>query len=400
MEHPTLQQLFTAFAPTSLAYRSDAVTPGAVFFCIKGAKSDGHDFAPDAAARGAIALVVEHPVPVDLPQTVVSNARTALALASVRFFGDPSAHLAVTAVTGTNGKTTTTYLVDWIIRHALQAQGQPAGTTGLIGTVETRIKASRLPSKYTTPESYDLQELLRHMADEGVTHVTMEASSHALALDRVAGMHVCVAAFSNLTQDHLDFHGTMEAYFEAKAKLFDSPLVAARVVNIDDAYGRTLAQRCESNGHAAYTVGFSPGAQLQATAVTYTSEGSQLTVRTEQGAFTFAYPLIGAFNAHNVLLAAGCAHLLGIDYPTITAALAQAPQVPGRLERVKLEGQQGGQVAQGAGAVLARLRDPKAARTHSAQQSPLRSVQIAHPSDPSQPSRSESPATSPPPAPL
>ncbi|MDR2587693.1 MAG: Mur ligase domain-containing protein, partial [Coriobacteriales bacterium] len=215
---------------TGLAYRSDAVQPGDLFFCVPGTRVDGHDFAADAAARGAVALVVEHPVPVELPQIRFGNARLALALISRDFFNNPSASLTVTAVTGTNGKTTTTYLIDWICRVALARCGVQdvegaLGQTGLIGTVETRVGSSRLPSKFTTPESLDLQRLLARMRDEGISHVCMEASSHAIALQRIAGVSFAAAAFTNLSQDHLDFHGSMEEYFEAKAALFLSPLV-------------------------------------------------------------------------------------------------------------------------------------------------------------------------------
>jgi UDP-N-acetylmuramoyl-L-alanyl-D-glutamate--2,6-diaminopimelate ligase len=360
---------------SALAYRSDAVCPGSLFFCIPGTRVDGHDFAADAAARGAVALAVERPVPVALPQIHFDNTRLALALVARAFFDDPSADIIVTAVTGTNGKTTTTFLLDWVCRFTF-AQRAAAGfeetvnfetavdsntaissataassdaaassdttagldatnaRTGLIGTVETRIGPQRLPSKFTTPESLDLQQLLARMRDAGLSHVCMEVSSHAIALYRVAGVHFAVAAFSNLSQDHLDFHGSMEEYFETKAALFDSPLVAHRVIDIDTEYGRRLVQRCEEKGYEVLTCGRSSDAQICAEAIRYKASQTSLTIVTPAGDFSLSYPLIGGFNVSNILLAAATSFVLGFSWQEITAALACSPQIPGRLERV------------------------------------------------------------------
>ncbi|MDR2196653.1 MAG: UDP-N-acetylmuramoyl-L-alanyl-D-glutamate--2,6-diaminopimelate ligase [Coriobacteriales bacterium] len=327
----------------SLAYRSDQVAPNSLFFAIRGTKFDGHDFVAEAASRGASALIVERPLDVDLLQIVVADSRQALALVSRRFFDDPSARLKVSAITGTNGKTTTTCLLDWIARYAFnhaaapeEGQQEPVERTGLIGTVETRIGATRLRSTHTTPESYELQRLLARCVQEGITHVAMEVSSHAIQLKRVAGVHFALAAFSNLTQDHLDFHGSMEAYFEAKAALFDSPLVARRIVNIDDEWGRRLLERCRVAGwgETLLTCGLSEGADIRACDVVYSAQETTLLLETPEGSFPLRYPLVGAFNVSNILLAASCASALGIDWPTIIAALATAPQIPGRLERV------------------------------------------------------------------
>jgi UDP-N-acetylmuramoyl-L-alanyl-D-glutamate--2,6-diaminopimelate ligase len=355
----------------AISYRSDAVRPGDLFFCVPGTRVDGHEFAADAAVRGAVALAVERPVSVDLPQIHFDDTRLALALVSRAFYDNPSTNLAITAVTGTNGKTTTTYLVDWICRFALASRQEAtfglegtiesegaiesersveperaiepefAGTierTGLIGTVETRVGASHLPSKFTTPESLDLQRLLARMRDEGVSHVSMEVSSHALALHRVAGVSFAVAAFTNLSQDHLDFHTDMEDYFEAKASLFDSPLVASRVVDIETEYGQRLARRCEEAGFSVLTCGFSQDAQLRATAVDYHADHTSLALVTPEGTFPLTYPLIGGFNVSNILLASACASLLGFSWREITCALALSPQIPGRLERVLAHG--------------------------------------------------------------
>jgi UDP-N-acetylmuramoyl-L-alanyl-D-glutamate--2,6-diaminopimelate ligase len=354
---------------SGISYRSDAVCPGDLFFCVPGTRVDGHAFAADAAARGAVALAVERPVPVDLPQILFDDTRLALALISRAFYDNPSARLAITAVTGTNGKTTTTYLIDWICRFALarrqeatcglagatesegairsEGAAEPEGATGsagaieragLIGTVETRVGASHLPSKFTTPESLDLQRLLARMRDAGVSHVSMEVSSHALALHRVADVSFAVAAFTNLSQDHLDFHANMEDYFEAKASLFDSPLVASRVVDIDTEYGQRLARRCEVAGFPVLTCGFSQDAQVRAAAVDYHADHTSLTLVTPEGAFPLTYPLIGGFNVSNILLASACASLLGFSWREIACALALSPQVPGRLERVLAHG--------------------------------------------------------------
>jgi UDP-N-acetylmuramoyl-L-alanyl-D-glutamate--2,6-diaminopimelate ligase len=342
-----------ALAIADLAYRSDAVRPGSLFFCIPGSRADGHDFATDAALRGAVALAVEHPVPVDLPQMRFESTRLALALTSRDFFDDPSANLAIVGVTGTNGKTTTTFLVDWICRFALARRAMTTAPllsvqraaanaflslTGLIGTVETRVGASRLSSKFTTPESLDLQRLLAQMRDNGVTHVCMEVSSHAIALERVAGINFAVAAFTNLSQDHLDFHGSMERYFATKAAFFDSPLVARRVIDIDTEYGRRLAHRCSEAGFEVLTCGFAEDAQVRAEDVHYGTERSSLTLCTPDGDFPLTYPLIGPFNASNILIAASISAALGFSWAEIVEALALSPQIPGRLERVRAQG--------------------------------------------------------------
>ena len=320
---------------SSLAYRSDDVQAGSLFFCIPGAKADGHDFARDAASKGAAALAVEHRVDVDLPQILIEDTRLALAQVAGIFYDNPSKDLVITAVTGTNGKTTTTFLVDWICSYSGQKGTAPvASATGLIGTVETRIGNTKLPSKFTTPESLDLQRLLADMREAGVSHVSMEVSSHAIALHRVAGINFAVAAFTNLTQDHLDFHRTMEEYFEAKAKLFDSPLVANRVIDIDTPAGQRLVARCQQQGFETITCGRRQDARIRAEAITFTPTSTSLELITPQGRFPLEYPLIGGFNVSDVLLATGIALALGIPTPHIIDALAQCPQIPGRLERV------------------------------------------------------------------
>ncbi len=215
-------------AVSGIAYRSDKVRAGDVFFCVRGFKHDGHSFAEDAVSRGAAALVVERPIAgCDAPQFLVAQVREALAVASARFEGEPSRALQLVGITGTNGKTTTVYLLDAILRAA-------GHTTGVIGTVETRIADERLESSRTTPESSDLQALLARMRDAGVTAVAMEVSSHAIDLHRVDAVRFAAVAFTNLTQDHLDYHHTIEEYSAVKRRLFTDFEAEARVVNIDD----------------------------------------------------------------------------------------------------------------------------------------------------------------------
>jgi UDP-N-acetylmuramoyl-L-alanyl-D-glutamate--2,6-diaminopimelate ligase len=312
---------------SGVAYRSDLVREGDVFFCIPGFKSDGHSFAADAARRGASALVVERPVDVPLPQVVVSDARRALALAAARAYGRPTERMNVIGITGTNGKTTTTYLTDAILRAA-------GTTTGIIGTVETRVAGERIPSSRTTPESADLQALFADMVEAGVGAASVEVSSHAIDLHRVDGVHFAVAAFTNLTQDHLDYHGTLEEYFAVKRRLFSELDVVERVINIDGEYGRLLA----SETGTALTVGRSADAQIRAEDERLDAILSCFTLVTPTDRIRVALPLAGAYNVSNALVAAGCALALGVDLRTIAEGLNHAPQVPGRLERID-EGQ-------------------------------------------------------------
>lgn len=309
---------------TGLAYRADAVVPGDVFFCVPGFRHDGHDFAAEAVGRGAVALVVQRLIPgVDVPQFLVPSVRVALSTVAAAFWQHPSSHLAVVGITGTNGKTTTTYLCDAIFR----ADGR---TTGLIGTVETRIGPERMGAGRTTPESADLQRLLAEMRDAGVQAVSMEVSSHAIDLHRVDSVGFAVAAFTNLTQDHLDFHHTLEEYFAVKRRLFTEMEVGARVINVDDPLGASLAEELDS----VVTVGIDPVADVRASSVQLAADGARFVLHVGGEALPVHLPLAGAFNVSNALLAAGCAHAMGIDLPTVVRGLEEAPQVPGRLERV------------------------------------------------------------------
>jgi UDP-N-acetylmuramoyl-L-alanyl-D-glutamate--2,6-diaminopimelate ligase len=312
-------------AVSGVSYRSDRVRPGDVFFCVPGFAHDGHDFAADAVQRGAVAVVVQRELDgITVPQFLVNGVRAALAVASARFEGEPSQALELIGITGTNGKTTTVYLLDSILRSA-------GHRTGLIGTVETRVGEERLDSSRTTPESSDLQRLLAHMRDSGVTAAAIEVSSHAIDLHRIDALHFSAVAFTNLTQDHLDYHHTLEEYASVKRRLFTDFEARARVVNIDDPYGALMV----SEVHGVLTVGRRPDSIVRADDEEPSATGTTFTLSTPQGSARVNLPLAGAYNVSNALVAAGCALSIGVSLETIVAGLAAAPQVPGRLERVE-----------------------------------------------------------------
>ena len=313
-------------AVSGLAYDSRKVETGTLFFCIPGAVTDGHRFAPQAVAAGAAALVVERELALDVPQVVVSDARRALALMGAAFHGDPAADLMLIGVTGTNGKTTTAFLVDAILR----ADGR---TTGLIGTIETRVADRVRAGVRTTPESLDLQELFAEMRDEKVSSVAMEVTSHALALHRVEGVSFNVAGFTNLTQDHLDFHKDMEDYFEAKRSLFVPERSERGAVNVDDPYGRRLL---ESVTIPCVSFGSSPDAEVRADDVSFEQNLTRFTIKTPKGDLKVETELIGAFNVSNCLAAAALCLQAGLEPAVVEKGLASLTAVPGRFESVNL----------------------------------------------------------------
>jgi UDP-N-acetylmuramoyl-L-alanyl-D-glutamate--2,6-diaminopimelate ligase len=326
----TLRELFGEDLPetevTALALDNRRVEPGTVFFCVRGFTRDGHDFAADAVARGAVALVVDHPLGLGVPEVVVDDVRAAMAPAAARLHGDPTATLRTVGVTGTNGKTTSAYLV----RALLEAAGEP---TGLLGTVKSVVGGVEHEVARTTPEAIDLQSTFAAMRDAGDTHCVMEVSSHALALHRADAIHWAAAIFTNLTRDHLDFHPTMEDYFAAKCRLFASgPKVA--VINVDDPWGARLARGLA--GVEVVTIGIdAPGADLRATDISSDFSGSTF----DAGGLQVRSPLPGRFNVYNVLGAVAAARALGVDDATIVAALPGVEPVPGRFEPVA-EGQE------------------------------------------------------------
>lgn len=314
-----------------IAYRSDRVQPGDAFFCVVGMTSDGHSFAQDAIDRGAKVLVVQRKVyladATDVTEIVVKDTRKAMAAAAANFYDHPSRNLALVGITGTNGKTTTTYLVEHIARVA-------GKRTGVIGTVGIRIGDAAEKSAHTTPESPDLQQLFARMRDARCDVVAMEVSSHALDLDRTWDTAFAVTAFSNLTQDHLDYHHTFEAYFEAKARLFSKDYPAKRVICIDDKWGKELLRRCSVAEDSVVTTGFDPSAQIHPVDVQYAPTHTTVTLDVRGSLHTFDYPLVGRFNVENIMCAFGIGLQLGFPAGVIVEALEEAPQIPGRLERV------------------------------------------------------------------
>ncbi|MEP6477078.1 MAG: UDP-N-acetylmuramoyl-L-alanyl-D-glutamate--2,6-diaminopimelate ligase [Actinomycetota bacterium] len=307
-----------------VSFDSREVRPGSLFFCVPGATSDGHSFAAAAASGGAAALVVERWLELELPQVRVRSVREAMGPMSATVFGRPAEALTIVGVTGTNGKTTTTYLLESVFAGA----GLVPGT---LGTTGARIAGQPLPLARTTPEAPDLHRLLARMRDRGVTTVAMEVSSHALVQERVGGVRFDVAAFTNLSQDHLDFHPDMETYFAAKASLFRPGRAAAAAIGIDDEHGRRLRAAVVV---PALTFGLSPDADLRATDVIEDATGISFRV----GTLAVSSPLLGAFNVRNCLCVLAICRLLGIADDAVTAGIAAMPGVPGRAESVD-EGQ-------------------------------------------------------------
>ena len=322
-----------------LVYDSRRAGPGSLFFCVRGERVDGHDLAPDAIANGAVALVAERALELPVAQVVVADARAAMAPLAVRFWGDPSAELAVAGITGTNGKTTTAFLLRGILEDA-------GRRTGLLGTVKRIVGGVEEEVERTTPEAIDLQRTFRRMLDGGDVSCAMEVSSHALAYGRADGIHLTVKVFTNLTQDHLDFHSDMEDYFLAKRRLFwaaddaGAPSPGSAVVNVDDPYGLRLF--AELRGADAPAVGFSaegsPGADFRAEQVEFDAAGSRFRCAGPDGSAAVEMGLPGHFNVANALAAISAAHALGVPLSDAAASLSGAARVPGRFEPVD-EGQ-------------------------------------------------------------
>ena len=309
---------------SGVSYDSRRAVPADLFFCVPGTTTDGHRFAADAVAAGAAALCVERILEIDVPQLLVSDVRRAMARLSAAFFGSPSESLVVLGVTGTNGKTTTAFLLESILR----ADGHK---TGLIGTIETRVGDRVKPGVRTTPESLDLQRLLAEMVTEGVTAAAMEVTSHALVLDRVEAVHLRAAGFTNLSQDHLDFHSGMEDYFQAKASLFTSRRTDRGAVNVDDEHGRRLLASADI---PMLAFGVSTDAQVRAEEISFAPTGSRFKVRTPKGDMDVETNLIGGFNVSNCLAATAIALQAGVGLDAIEHGLRSLAAVPGRFEVV------------------------------------------------------------------
>ncbi len=318
---------------TALAYDDRLVQPGTLFFCVRGFTRDAHEFADQAVARGAVALVVERPLGLGVPEIVVDEVRQAMAPAAARFFGDPTAQLRTVGVTGTNGKTTTAFL----IRAIFEAAGI---RTGLLGTVKSVIGGQEHEVIRTTPEAIDLQRTFREMVDAGDAACSMEVSSHALSLHRTDATHFAAAIFTNLTQDHLDFHPSMEDYYLAKRRLFVEAKPGSSVINIDDSYGARLAQELTDGGcPPAATFGLGRDVVYRAVDVQTGLHGSSFTALGPGGRVDVSSLLRGGFNVYNALGAFAAASELGIPSEAIVQAIATTDYVPGRFEPVD-EGQE------------------------------------------------------------
>jgi UDP-N-acetylmuramoyl-L-alanyl-D-glutamate--2,6-diaminopimelate ligase len=311
---------------TGIAYDSRTVTPGQLFVALKGLHEDGTRFALDAVARGAGGVISEQPSPagVSAPWITVGDARLSTALLADRFYRHPSAELQVVGITGTNGKTTTAYLIASIF--------EAAGTRcGLLGTVGYRVGGNTRDAKHTTPEAPDVQALLREMVDAGSGACAMEVSSHALSLKRVDGITFAAAVFSNLTRDHLDFHGDMEAYFQAKRRLFEMlPPGAPSLINLDDPRGASLVEM----GRRPVTYAVNRQADIMPGPLSFSLDGLVFDVRTPRGTVHVRSSLVGRPNVYNILAAISTAVALGLSFDAIEKGVAALAGVPGRFQVV------------------------------------------------------------------
>lgn len=350
--HVKLEKLIEALTPlsisgalrtsiTGISYDSRLVRPGNLFVALGGAKHDGRSFVSEALKRGAAAIVCENPEGLAVPSSCallsVKNARTAMAAAACAFYGHPSHRLSVAGITGTNGKTTTAFL----LRAILEADNRP---TGLIGTVQYVIGQRVIPATRTTPEAPDLQALLAEMLEIGCKAAVMEVSSHALAQQRVAGMTFDAAVFTNLTHDHLDFHKTEDSYFEAKSRLFYTPATNSpgyAIINRDDSWGELLLAD-KGFGRERISFGLNDEADVRAEDVSIRPGGNSLRIASPWGKVSVQLKLLGRFNVSNALAAFSAACAFGVAPEVAASALENASQAPGRLEAIP--SQQGFQV--------------------------------------------------------
>ncbi|HTS11434.1 MAG TPA: UDP-N-acetylmuramoyl-L-alanyl-D-glutamate--2,6-diaminopimelate ligase [Candidatus Limnocylindrales bacterium] len=321
---------------SSVECDSRKVEHGALYFALSGEKVDAIRFVPDAISRGAAAIASSHARPSDIAPGVAwvelapGKERRGLAVAAANYYGRPASALKLVGVTGTNGKTTTTFLVDSILRAA-------GITAGLVGTTGYRTPRGSRPARNTTPESLDLQQMFAEVRDAGGTHAVLEASSHALAMDRLWGCHFAVAVFTNLTRDHLDYHKTFEEYFAAKRRLFEGTGAGAAdvaVINADDDY----STRLEGLARKTLTYGLKNAADLTTKKLNLTFEGLEFTAQTPAGKIEVRSPLVGRINVYNILAAIGAGIGLNIPLAQIETGIAELELVPGRFQRVD-EGQ-------------------------------------------------------------
>jgi UDP-N-acetylmuramoyl-L-alanyl-D-glutamate--2,6-diaminopimelate ligase len=318
---------------TGVYYDSRQVKPGGVFCALKGGGRDGHDYLDAAIENGAVAIISELPNPAAFSATwlQVGDARSAMALAAANFEGQPSLELPVIGVTGTNGKTTTAFLIHHLLTSIVHR-------AGLIGTIHYSTGDEVVEAPHTTPESPDLQHLIREMCDGDCRAMVMEVSSHGLAQRRVSGVSFDVGIFTNLTQDHLDYHRTMDAYFEAKRSLFeqidnDPRKNGVAIINADDVYGDRL-NKTRFERIKKYTYGRSANVDFQASEIRSDFNGTQFKLTFKERQFLVRIPLIGSFNVYNAVAAIAAGYAIGLNLREVIAKMADAPQVPGRLEAV------------------------------------------------------------------
>ncbi|MDD8021472.1 MAG: UDP-N-acetylmuramoyl-L-alanyl-D-glutamate--2,6-diaminopimelate ligase [Acidobacteriota bacterium] len=312
---------------TGLAYSSKMVEPGNVFVAIKGQRADGHNYLSEALSQGAAAVVSERPKPatLNLPWIQVADSREALALMASNFYGHPGDRLKTIGITGTKGKTTITYILEAILKAA---EFRP----GVVGTVEYRWLGERISAQRTTPEAPDIQKILKQMVEDGISHCLMEVSSHSLDLKRVCGLSFDLAIFTNLSGEHLDYHQTMENYFEAKKKLFFlNHKRQASIVNIDDPWGRKLLSELPMK---TISFGLTPEAIVRAEKFTISHSGMTATISYPGGQLTFSSPLIGKYNLYNFLAAISASLVLAIPVPAILKGINSITTIPGRFEKI------------------------------------------------------------------
>jgi UDP-N-acetylmuramoyl-L-alanyl-D-glutamate--2,6-diaminopimelate ligase len=330
---PAAGALDVGISVTGVTHDSGAVVPGDLYAALPGFRTHGAEYVVDAASRGAVALLTDpagerRAAATGLPVLVVDDPRAVLGEVASAVYGDPSRDLLVIGITGTNGKTTTSYLVD----SGLRTDGR---TTGVIGTVGTRIGDHAVPSARTTPEATDVHALLAVMRERGVSAVTMEVSSHALRLGRVDGVRFDVAAFTNLSPDHLDFHADMDDYLDAKAQLFTAERSERAVVCVDDEWGERISESARTRGLPVTTYAVQRGADWTVRDVVAVPGGSVARARGRGGAdVALEVQLPGVFNVANALGALGILTAVGVDATTAAAGIAACPGVPGRMERV------------------------------------------------------------------
>ena len=308
-------------------YDSRKVTPGSLFVAISGFSSDGNRFIPMAMEKGALAVVTARKPDVDVPYVLVESDRLAMALLGCNFYGNPASSMTMIGVTGTNGKTSVTLLLKQVLEKTRGAK------VGLVGTLANMIGQESIPTERTTPESLDLQALFARMRDSGCTHVVMEVSSHAMTLERIGGVHFDVAAFTNLTEDHLDFHKTMDAYCDAKAELFRR--CGKAVVNVDDSYSHRILEACTS---PVMTASIKKEADLYAVDAELFSEGIRYNACSGNEKVPVEVPIPGKFTVYNSLTVLAIARQLGISLSETAKALAEVEGVKGRVEVVPTPG--------------------------------------------------------------